>query len=73
MSRPVFAEERCKGCMLCASVCPQKILAISSRYNPQGYLVAEVSGDKPCTACASCALICPDCAISIVRSRKEGK
>ncbi|MCL1890214.1 MAG: 4Fe-4S binding protein, partial [Desulfovibrionaceae bacterium] len=39
MSRPVFAEERCKGCMLCASVCPQKILAISSRYNPQGYLV----------------------------------
>jgi len=68
----MFAEEYCKGCLLCASVCPQKIIAPSSRLNRQGYTVVEASGEKPCTACTSCALICPDCAISIIRTRKAG-
>ena len=72
MSRIVFLEERCKGCMLCATQCPKKIIRISSRFNRQGYKVAEVTAMDACTGCASCALICPDCAIRVFRSGKGG-
>ncbi len=70
MSRVVFLEERCKGCMLCAELCPKKIIIQSTRINRQGYKVAEVSEMDTCTGCASCALICPDCAIRVFRSQK---
>lgn len=73
MSRIIFAEERCKGCLLCASVCPKGIILASSRLNRQGYAVAEAGDTAACTACASCALICPDCAISVIRERKAGQ
>ena len=72
MSRIVIDEERCKGCLLCASMCPRGILAVSPRLNRQGYKVVAVAEMDKCTACASCALICPDCAISVVRSKKGG-
>ena len=73
MSRVIFAEERCKGCLLCVSVCPKGIILASSRLNRQGYAVAEVKDAAACTACASCALICPDCVISVIRERKAGQ
>lgn len=73
MSRVVFDEERCKGCLLCATVCPASIIAPSSRFNRQGYKVAEVVEMDKCIACASCALICPDCVISVIRGKKGGK
>lgn len=72
MSRVVFLEERCKGCQLCAMVCPKKIIHQSSRFNRQGYKVVEVTDMNSCTGCASCALICPDCAIRVFRSKKGG-
>jgi len=72
MSRIVIDEERCKGCLLCTTLCPKGIIAASSRLNRQGYKVVAVAEMDKCTACASCALICPDCAISVVRSQKGG-
>ena len=72
MSRVVFLEERCKGCRLCATLCPKKIIHQSSRFNRQGYKVVEVTDMDSCTGCASCALICPDCAIRVFRSKKGG-
>ncbi|BFR50286.1 4Fe-4S dicluster domain-containing protein [Nitratidesulfovibrio sp. HK-II] len=75
MSRVVFLDERCKGCLLCTTVCPKGIIVQSSRFNRQGYKVAEVPADamKDCTGCASCALICPDVAIRVIKSRKAKK
>lgn len=72
MSRVIFLEERCKGCMLCAELCPKKIITQSSRINRQGYKAAEVLEMDKCTGCASCALICPDCAIRVFRSTTGG-
>lgn len=78
MSRIEVFEERCKGCLLCTTVCPVEIIVQSDRFNQHGYKVAEVrTGDEEkCTGCTSCALICPDLAIKVYRTpkaKKEGK
>lgn len=72
MSRVVFLEDRCKGCLLCTTVCPKSIIHQSSRFNRQGYKVAEVPAEDmhECTACTSCALICPDAAIRVYKTKK---
>lgn len=73
MSRAVFIEERCKGCLLCTEVCPKGIILQSSRINQQGYKVVEILNMDECTGCASCALICPDQAIRVFRTKKSKK
>ncbi len=70
MSRIEIREERCKGCLLCTLVCPKKILAQSSRFNKQGYKVAEITDPAQCTGCASCALICPDVCVTVWKTKK---
>jgi 2-oxoglutarate ferredoxin oxidoreductase subunit delta len=66
--RPEFDRERCKGCTLCISACPEKILAMSrTTFNRQGVPFAECFDESRCTACLSCAIICPDMAIRIIR------
>ena len=59
--------ETCKGCELCVSVCPKKIMKISSYINNKGYRPSEVITMDECVGCKSCALICPDGAISIYK------
>ena len=62
-------KELCKGCYLCISSCPQKVIRISNRLNQQGYYPAEFKENqekgKSCVACALCATICPDVAIEV--------
>lgn len=70
MSRIVILEERCKGCMLCTTVCPKEILEKSGRFNRQGYEVVAVNDAAECTGCASCGIICPDVALRVFRSAK---
>lgn len=66
MIRIVFYEDRCKGCELCTSVCPEGIVAIMrDRINANGYNPAGVTDETRCTGCAFCARICPDIAIRI--------
>ena len=74
MSRIEVQEDRCKGCLLCTTVCPVNIIVQSDRFNASGYKVAEVhEADKgKCTGCASCALICPDVAIKVYKTPKKG-
>ncbi|MBM6920931.1 4Fe-4S binding protein [Phocea massiliensis] len=58
--------ERCKGCGLCVSVCPKKILMIdTARLNRKGYNPVEITDRAACISCAMCATMCPDCVITI--------
>lgn len=56
--------ERCKGCGLCVTVCPNKGLAVSKTSNKKGFFPAEIISFE-CSGCISCALICPEAAIDV--------
>lgn len=61
-----FNEERCKGCGLCVSVCPKKIISLSTtKMNHKGYRPAGVEKMEECIACANCATMCPDSVITV--------
>lgn len=68
MAKVTFSEERCKGCKLCTTVCPKKIVVMKAdKLNLKGYHpagVADSDMDK-CIGCAFCATICPDCVIVV--------
>lgn len=57
-------KERCKGCVMCVSVCSREIIRMSRDFNKKGFQFAEVC-DNNCTGCMQCADICPDAAIEI--------
>lgn len=63
-------QERCKGCVLCTTVCPQAVLHMDNAYlNAKGYHPAVlVDPDEKCTGCAVCAVICPDVCITVFRA-----
>lgn len=68
MAKVIIDPSACKGCELCVSVCPRKILVLSSSSrNKKGYHTAEVTDMSRCTGCTACAVMCPDCAISVER------
>ena len=56
-------EEVCKGCGICVTVCPKKILEISARRNAKGANVVEQTDPEKCVECGTCQDICPDLAI----------
>ncbi len=68
MPKVTIDKNVCKGCELCAVVCPKHILALSKdKLNAKGYHPMEVVEPEKCTGCASCAIMCPDCAIVVER------
>ena len=68
MAKVKFDEERCKGCGLCVSACPMKIISLAGeKINSKGYHPAEVKEMEKCIGCASCALMCPDTVIVVER------
>ena len=63
--------ERCKGCGLCVSVCPQHVLELDERVvNPLGHHPVRLTDAGPCTSCALCARICPDAVFAVFAPRK---
>jgi 2-oxoglutarate ferredoxin oxidoreductase subunit delta len=57
----------CKGCELCISACPPKVLELDSeKLTPKGYHPTHIFKDG-CTGCAICAIVCPDAAITVYR------
>jgi len=60
-----FNTERCKGCELCTTVCPNNLLTMSKHLNKKGYAVACITNEEECIGCYSCALICPDLVITL--------
>jgi len=68
MAKVIFDENKCKGCELCTTVCPTKIVVMDKeRINVKGYHPATVKEMEKCTGCASCARICPDVVIRVER------
>ncbi len=61
----IFNRDKCKGCEICVSFCPKKILTMSDTVNNKGYHPADIIDQSQCIGCASCALMCPDCCITI--------
>lgn len=63
-----FQEDLCKGCGLCVSVCPTKIISLDkSKINSKGYHPATITEMEKCIACANCATMCPDVVITVER------
>lgn len=68
-----FDADRCKGCGLCVTACPKKIVALSqTKLNAKGFHPAEISDDSACIACGFCALMCPDSVIAVHKADKGG-
>lgn len=69
-----FDENRCKGCELCTTVCPVKIVKMDrKRINIKGYHPAKVDEMEKCIACQNCATICPDVVITVEKDTDEKK
>lgn len=68
MARMEVDEFFCKGCGLCTTVCPQKIVELDmNRITDKGYHPAICIDMERCTGCATCAVMCPDVAIKVWR------
>ena len=65
MPKPVFREDRCKGCELCTMACPKKIIVMADHFNSKGYRPSTCSDESQCIGCALCARTCPDVVIEI--------
>ncbi len=65
----VIEIEKCKGCEVCLSACPNEVLALSKEVNSKGYhYTMKVNSD--CIGCANCAVVCPDAVITVYREKK---
>ncbi|MGN0665254.1 MAG: 4Fe-4S binding protein [Huintestinicola sp.] len=66
MAKMTVDRNRCKGCGLCVTACPKKIIAIRKDIRtPKGYCPAECTDMNACIGCAMCYNICPDWAITV--------
>ena len=62
----VIDRELCKGCYLCISACPVKVLEKDSELNSTGtYPATVVKGNEACIACGNCFEVCPDVCIEV--------
>ena len=66
MAKAIINIDLCKGCGLCTTACPKKIVVLSKTIlNAKGYNPAQITDMEQCIGCASCARICPDSIITI--------
>jgi 2-oxoglutarate ferredoxin oxidoreductase subunit delta len=55
----------CKGCGICVSFCPKKVLELDSKDK------AIVVRPEDCICCQLCELRCPDLAIEVLTEKGE--
>ena len=61
-------KESCKGCGICISVCPKKIIKYSQNLNKKGVHYPEIIDESKCILCENCMIYCPDFAV-VVKKR----
>jgi len=67
MDKIIIHKERCKGCELCVSTCPKKLILLSEDFNERGYHFIVCGHSEECTGCTMCGRICPDMAIEVFK------
>ena len=70
MKKIEILQDICKGCGLCESVCPKKVIKLDKTVlNSKGYNPATATDEDlvNCISCAMCAKMCPDCAITVYK------
>ncbi len=73
LPRVEIGQDYCKGCELCVTQCPQKVLEMSPKFNVFGYNFATYKGDG-CIGCGICYYACPEPeAITVFKKEKEEK
>ena len=65
----IIDSERCKGCGVCVTGCPNKCIERSKSVNKKGYNFLELINPDDCIGCANCAVICPDAIIEVYRTK----
>lgn len=66
MANVIVDISRCKGCFMCASVCPKGVLVASDELGAQGFPIVSIDAEKECIGCGACFKMCPDYCIEIV-------
>jgi 2-oxoglutarate ferredoxin oxidoreductase subunit delta len=64
-------RSRCKGCGLCTSACPRKLLDLDVPEDESLQAFAVLHCQEKCVGCAQCAEMCPDLAISVYSKQKN--
>ncbi|PKM92846.1 MAG: hypothetical protein CVU80_01260 [Elusimicrobia bacterium HGW-Elusimicrobia-4] len=67
MEKVKINSEKCKGCLLCVSVCPEKCIMVSDKINKSGHKFVVFTENEKCKSCGFCFLMCPDVAIEVAR------
>jgi 2-oxoglutarate ferredoxin oxidoreductase subunit delta len=57
--------DTCKGCELCITACPPRVLSMGTEVNRLGYHYPELH--PGCTGCAACLMVCPDFCFEVFR------
>lgn len=63
----------CKGCEICAEVCPKGVLSMETATDRWEGTVVEIVNIDACNACMLCEHQCPDFAIEVYSLKKEQK
>ena len=67
MAKIKINKNKCKGCMLCVSVCPKALIVDSKKLNKRGVHYVEFKTNGKCTGCKMCAIMCPEACIEVYK------
>jgi len=67
MPKITIDRDKCKGCLLCISVCPKRSIKVGKKLNRKGIRPVEFTEDGECLGCSMCAIICPDVCIEVFK------
>ena len=60
-----FYRDWCKGCGICSAFCPEEVLAMNEKGEP------EIAKPESCIGCAWCEIRCPDFAVRVAQKKEE--
>jgi 2-oxoglutarate ferredoxin oxidoreductase subunit delta len=67
----VINETWCKGCRICAVLCPTQVLEMVDAPDRWEGAIVRVANMDACTGCGICEVECPDFAISVTAPEKK--